>query len=109
MDDVIGLTLTAETADGRRVRFRQPLIDATRRAAGTWFGDPVLVAEALLFLHGDPDEAPDSLHSVAVAMSYVAGVDGWVDSVTALLCAHHPREAGSADGWERWRDNGYST
>lgn len=90
--DPIGVTLWAKTADGRKVSFRQPLVDPSRRAAGTWSGDGGLIRQVQLFLHNDPDESSDNLHSVAVALCYTAGEGGEVSQWVTVLAYHHPRE-----------------
>lgn len=100
-----GVTLWAKTADGRKVVFRQPLVDPSRRAAGTWSGDAELIRQVQLFLHTDPDEAPDNLHSLALALCYVAGAGGTVDSMSLLLVWWHPRAEMERGRQEReWRD-----
>ncbi len=86
-----GVTLTATTVDGRSVVFRQPLVDPSRRAAGTWDGDRALICEVMAYLWLDPEEEPSSLHSVALALSHVAGDRGTVDNITVLLVSTHPR------------------
>jgi hypothetical protein len=92
-DDLIrGVTLWAKTSDGRRATFRQPIVDPSRKTAGTWSGDPELVNAAMLFLNTDPDESPDNLHSVAWALLYAAGPGGTSDSMSLVLAYHHPRE-----------------
>ncbi|MFY2860437.1 hypothetical protein ACOJVU_11760 [Mycobacterium sp. THU-M104] len=104
-DLIRGVTLTATTMDGRKVIFRQPLVDPSRRAAGTWAGDAALIDQVNLFLHGDPDESHDNLHSVALAMMYAAGAGGTANDFTLLLAWNHPREVEERGRREReWRD-----
>lgn len=104
-DVVRGVTLRAETADGRKVLWRQPLVDPSRKMAGTWSGDRSLICEVLSLLHLDPDEDPESLHSLALALIWAAGVDGKNDSITLLLAHYHPREELERGRREReWRD-----
>lgn len=104
-DLILGVTLWAKTTDGRRVCFRQPLVDPSRTAAGTWDGDRALICEVMAYLHLDPDESPDNLHSVALALLYAAGEGGTNDSITLLLAYHHPREVMERGRREReWRD-----
>lgn len=104
-DLVRGVTLWAKTSDGRKVTFRQPLVDPSRRAMGTWSGDAGLINAAMLFLNTDPDESPDNLHSLALALCYVAGAGGTVDSMSLLLVWHHPRTEMERGRQEReWKD-----
>ncbi|MDO3055639.1 hypothetical protein [Mycobacteroides abscessus] len=85
--------------------FRQPLVDPSRRASGTWSGDPELIRQVQLFLHTDPDEAPDNLHSLALGLCYAAGAGGTVDSMSLLLVWWHPRTEMERGRQEReWRD-----
>jgi hypothetical protein len=104
-DLIRGVTMWARTVDGRRVMFRQPLVDPSRKAAGTWDGDGGLIDAVQLFLHGDPDESPDNLHSVALALLYAAGEGGTNDPMSLVLAYHHPREELERQAREReWRD-----
>lgn len=80
-------------------------MDPSRRAAGTWSGDAGLIDAVLLFLNTDPDESPDNLHSVALALCYVAGEGGTTDSMSLLLVWWHPRTELERGRQEReWRD-----
>lgn len=100
-----GVTMWAKTVDGRKAVFRQPLVDPSRRAMGTWSGDEELVNEVLLFLNSDPDEEPTNLHSVALALMYAAGTGGTNDAITLLLAWWHPREELERGRREReWKD-----
>lgn len=104
-DLIRGVTLTATTADGRKVIFRQPLVDPSRRAMGTWSGDAELIDQVQLFLNADPDESPTNLHSVALALLYAAGEGGTNDPMSLLLVWWHPRTEMERGAREReWKD-----
>lgn len=106
---IVGASLKTEHRDGRVAVWRQPLLDGSRRAAGTWSGDRSLICEITALWRLDPDEDGDSLHSLALAMSTVAGADGKVSNLVDLLVYTHPRiEIERMAAMREWRSaNGF--
>jgi len=105
-----GLTLAVVTADGRWLRWAQPLVDVSRLACGVWIADcPALMEAAEVAMYADAECG--SLFAVAVAMIHAAGPGAQASPVTRQLAARHPAEDNPRrqrcrEYWDRLRDNG---
>ncbi len=104
-----GVTLAVLTVDGRGLAWRQPLVDVTCAAWGTWAGDPELVDAADTAHARDPEAG--SLFAVATAMLHAAGPGSRCSGLVSLLAQYHPvrdapRRARCKDHWDsRRRDS----
>ena len=106
-----GLTLAVVTADGRWLRWAQPLVDVSRLACGVWIADcSVLMHEAETAMYADPECG--TLFAVATAMIHAAGPEAQATELTRQLAARHPaldnpRRQRCRDHWDQLRDNGF--
>ena len=104
-----GITLSVVTADGRWLRWAQPLVAIDRLACGVWIADcPELMHAAETTMYADSECG--TLYAVAVAMLHAAGPGAQATALTRKLAARHPaldnpRRQRCQQWWDDWRDN----
>jgi hypothetical protein len=106
-----GITLSVVTADGRWLRWAQPLVDVSRLACGVWIAEcPELMHAAETAMYADSECG--TLYAVAVAMLHAAGPGAQATVLTRRLAAMHPAEDAPRrqrcqQWWDDLRDNGF--